>query len=144
MRFIGPFITPSRQEPEMTYEGSQLSSPDTQAPTEDGHRRLTDLSRHTKGAVKLVGRSTSRIIAHIPGTMGATQAGVHDAASALQTLPDPTLRTLAASSVGLGAGLYLTRAPRLVIVAGVLPAMIMGAAIALRPMEPIVPSEADR
>lgn len=128
----------------MTYEGSQLSSPDAQAPTEDGQTRHTGLSRHTKGAVKLVGRTTSRIIAHIPGTMGATQAGVHDAASALQGLPDPTLRTLAASSVGLGAGLYLAGAPRLVLVAGAVPAVIMSAVIALRPIEPLVPSEADR
>ena len=76
--------------------------------------------------------------------MSATQAGVHDAASALQGLPDPTLRTLAASSVGLGAGLYLAGAPRLVLVVGAVPAVVMSAVITLRPTEPLVPSEADR
>ncbi|HYM84320.1 MAG TPA: hypothetical protein VEY67_09240, partial [Candidatus Dormibacteraeota bacterium] len=61
----------------------------------------------------------------------------------LQGLPDPTLRTLAASSLGLGAGFYLTGAPRLAIVAGVAPALIMGAAIATRPVAPLIPSGAD-
>ena len=43
------------------------------------------------------------------------------------------LRWLAAGSVGLGAGLSLAGAPRLVVAAGVAPAVIIGAAIASRP-----------
>jgi hypothetical protein len=65
--------------------------------------------------------------------MQATRNGASATTSALQTLPDSTLRWLAASSVGLGAGLYLAGKQRLLIAAGVAPALIMGAAIALRP-----------
>jgi hypothetical protein len=61
----------------------------------------------------------------------------------MQTLPDSTLTLLAASSVGLSAGLRLARAPRIVVAAGVVPALIAGAAIALRPAEPTVPADTD-
>jgi hypothetical protein len=54
--------------------------------------------------------------------------------SALQRLPDPTLRWLAAGSIGLGAGLYLSGTPRLVVAASVVPACLIGAAILLRPV----------
>jgi hypothetical protein len=76
--------------------------------------------------------------------MRATRAGAHGTTSALQTLPDSTLRGLAASSVGLGAGFYLAGAPRLAIAAGIAPALIMGVAMVLRPGEPVVPVTADR
>jgi hypothetical protein len=69
---------------------------------------------------------------------------VNDATSAIQSLPDSTLRWLAAASAGLGAGFYLAGAPRLVVAAGVAPALIMGASMVLRPVEPIVLTKANR
>ena len=60
--------------------------------------------------------------------------------TALQSLPDSTLRWIAATSVGLAAGLRLAGAPRLVSAAGAAPALIVGAVIALRPTEPVVPA----
>src|SRR6185503_3282354 len=42
---------------------------------------------------------------------------------------------LAASSIGFGAGLYLAGLPRLVTAAAVTPAVVIGAAIILRPAE---------
>jgi hypothetical protein len=69
----------------------------------------------------------------------ATHAGANGTTSALRRLPDSTLRWLAASSVGLGAGFYLAGAPRLAIAAGMAPALFMGAAIVGRPIEPAVP-----
>jgi hypothetical protein len=69
-------------------------------------------------------------------TMHATRAGAQGTTSALQTLPDSTLMGLAATSVGVGTGFYLARAPRLAIAAGVVPALVMGAAILLRPIRP--------
>jgi hypothetical protein len=78
------------------------------------------------------------VMVHVPGTIQATLAGAHGTTSALRALPDPTLRWLAAGSVGLGAGLSLAGAPRLVVAAGVAPALIVGAAMALRQGEPVV------
>jgi hypothetical protein len=95
-------------------------------------RRIT---RTASFAVRAVGRVAGRV----SGTMSATRAGAQGTTSALQTLPDSTLRALAATSVGVGTGLYLARKPRLVIAAGVIPAVLMGAAIVLRPTEPVTP-----
>jgi acyl-CoA reductase-like NAD-dependent aldehyde dehydrogenase len=105
---------------------------------------ITSFVRRVSGALKIARRSATMLIERVPETMHATRAGAQGTTSALQTLPDTTLRWLAASSVGLGAGFYLARAPRLVIAAGVAPALIMGAAVVLRPIEPLVPAPAKR
>jgi hypothetical protein len=91
------------------------------------------VARRVTGAVAFTGRSLARIVGRVPGTVHATRAGAMGTTSALQTLPDSTLRGLAATSVGVGAGFYLARAPRLVVAAGVVPALVVGAAIILRP-----------
>jgi hypothetical protein len=143
--------TPAAAKPE-------LISPDIPATATDGEKRVAGDIRPVSAGIRPVHgviaiartgvafarRGAGTLLARVPGTIHATRAGVHDAASALQTLPEPTLRSLAASSVGLGAGLYLAGSPRVVIVAGMVPAMITGAAIALRPVERPVPSGADR
>ncbi len=128
----------------MTTAKSKRRSPRTPVPARDRPNHLAHSVRRVTGALKIVGASTKTLILRVPWTVRATRAGAQGTTSALQTLPDPTLRWLAASSVGLGAGFYLTGAPRLVIAAGVAPALMMGAAIALRRTEPILPAKAER
>ncbi len=128
----------------MTIAESKRRSPGTSAPARNLRKRLASVVRRVSGALEIARTSATMLIVRVPGTMHATRAGAHGTTSALQTLPDSTLRWLAAGSVGLGAGFYLARAPRLVIAAGVAPALIMGAAIVLRPIEPVVPAEAKR
>ncbi len=65
-----------------------------------------------------------------------TLAGAAGLGATLQLLPNSMLRSLAATSVGLAAGFYLARAPRLMIAAGAAPAVVMAAAMILRPIEP--------
>jgi len=65
----------------------------------------------------------------------AARTGAGGTTGALQTLPDSTLRGVAAASIGVGAGFYLARAPRLAIATGIAPALIMAAAIVLRPLK---------
>ena len=67
--------------------------------------------------------------------MRAARTGAQGTTGALQTLPDSTLMGVAATSIGVGAGFYLARAPRLVVAAGIAPALIMAAAIVLRPLK---------
>jgi hypothetical protein len=105
------------------------------------HDRLASVARRVSGAGKSARTGAATLIERAPGTMDTARAGAVATASALQTLPDPTLRWLAGSSVGLGAGFYLARAPRLIVAAAVAPALIIGAAIALRP-KTVVPVEA--
>jgi hypothetical protein len=112
--------------------------------------RLPATARATQaGASNLVARlpataratqaGASNLVARLPATARATQAGARATTSALQQLPDSTLRSLAASSAGLGAGLYLAGKNRLLVALGVVPAIVVGAAIALRPHKTIAP-----
>lgn len=114
--------------------------PGTLAPARDTQTHRAGALRRVTGAIGIARASAARLIARVPGALRATRAGAHGATTALQTLPDPTLRWIAATSVGLGAGLRLAGAPRLVSAAGAAPALIVGAAIALRPVKPVVPA----
>ena len=48
-----------------------------------------------------------------------------EAARAVESMPEPTRRMLATLSLGLGAGLYLAGAPRLVTLLAFLPALLV-------------------
>ena len=101
-----------------------------------GRRRLGNLVRRAFGAVGLAVATAGTLFAHLPGTARATRVRANATTSALQLLPDSTLQGLAASSIGLSAGFYLAELPRLLAAAAVTPAMIIGAAIVLRPTKP--------
>lgn len=128
----------------MTVAKRERRSSGTAAPARDRRKHLTGSVRRVSGLVGIARTSAMMLIARVPGTMRATRVGAHGTTSALQTLSDPTLRWLAASSAGLSAGFYLAGAPRLVVAAGVAPALIMGAAIVLRPSEPVLTLAATR
>lgn len=83
-----------------------------------------------------VRRAFTAMRAGTPSAARATGAGARGTTNALQRLPDSTLRWLAATSLGLAAGLQVAGAPRLARAAGIVPALFMGAAIALRPALP--------
>ena len=105
----------------------------SRSPGGQGRRggRVIESARPRAGA--LTGRA--------PLVLHAARVGARGTTAALQTLPDPTLRWLAATSVGLGAGLHLAGAPRLVTAAGLAPAAFLGAAIVLRPPTSLVPAQ---
>lgn len=124
----------------MTIAGSNPVSTDTQAPARDLRTLSAGVARRASGAIGTARTSAASLVARVPGAMRTTRAGAYDTASALQKLPDPTLRWMAAGSVGLAAGLYLAGLPRLVAAAGAAPALIMGAAVVLRPIEAGAPT----
>ena len=119
---------------------SRRGSPVTTARAQERRKDVASVRRRVSGAIDVARAGATMLIVRAPGTMHTTQAGAHRVTSVLQTLPDSTLRWLAASSVGLGAGLSLAGAPRLVRAAGMAPALILGAAIVLRPIQPDVPA----
>lgn len=114
--------------------------PGPATPVRSVRRHWWGVVRDVSGAVQIVRRGAGTLIERGPGTISATRAGAHVTTTTLQALPDSTLRWLAASSVGLGAGFYLAGAPRLVVAAGIAPALIVGAAMVLRPTEPHDPA----
>jgi hypothetical protein len=110
-------------------------------PSADPGQRRAGVARHLSGAISSAWATATTFVGHVPGTLDATRTGARQAARSLQTLPDPTLQWLAAGSVGLSAGLFLSGAPRVVIAAGVVPALAMGAATLARPIHPINPAD---
>jgi hypothetical protein len=124
-------------EHDMTNDHPAPEPPD--APPPDGGRAgglrktFADIGRRVTGGIRTARTGAARLIERAPETMHAARAGAQGLTAALQKLPDSKLRWLAAGSVGVGAGFYLSRAPRVVVAAGVVPAVVMGAAIASRP-----------
>ena len=66
--------------------------------------------------------------ARLPGLVEAGAAGSADAFKSLRDLPDDRLMLVATFSVGLGVGLWIAGAPRLVTLAAFSPAFVMGLA----------------
>jgi hypothetical protein len=98
------------------------------------------VARRGSRALGIVRRSGITLMERMPGAARATGAGMRGTTSALQHLPDSKLRWLAAGSIGLAAGFHLAGAPRLARVAGVAPALFMGAAMASRATAPVDPT----
>lgn len=65
-------------------------------------------------------------------SMGRIRSGVGGTTMALQALPDPALRLVAAFSIGLATGLHLAGVPRLVTLMAAAPAAFAGGAMATR------------
>lgn len=124
------------QEPAITHGGPetpQAKPPEHGERGENARKRLADLGRRVTGGIRTARTGAARLVDRAPETMHAARAAAVDLTTNLQKAPDSTLRWLAATSVGVGAGFYLRRSPRLVVAAGILPAVVMGAAIVLRP-----------
>src|SRR5664279_899359 len=68
----------------------------------------------------------------LPGIASAGAEGAAESVRMLQELTDPRLELLAAFSLGVGAGLWLAGAPRLVTLVALSPALLAGVAIASR------------
>ena len=110
-----------------------------------------DLIGGTKAAVGQVRDSVGDAMSHVPDVLDSAKNGVDQVAERmpaavettrvaairtnrqLQTLPDQTLRMLAVASIGLSTGLTLARAPRVIALAALAPALFVGGALATRP-----------
>jgi hypothetical protein len=69
---------------------------------------------------------------HLPGIASAGAEGAVGSVKMLQEFSDPRLQLLVAFSLGVGAGLWMAGAPRLVTLAALSPALVAGVAIASR------------
>lgn len=65
----------------------------------------------------------------LPDVVDAVRSGAAEGARTVQGWPEPTQQLVAAFSLGLGIGLTLAGAPRLVIAATLLPAIAVAATI---------------
>jgi hypothetical protein len=106
----------------------------------------TEVSEAVGHVPELAGQARHRaeqMADQLPGAFDSVRSGAESTVTRLQTMPDSALRLLAAVSLGLGAGLRLAGAPRLVTLAGFAPASILGFAIMSRPRRaPLAPHQA--
>lgn len=92
---------------------------------------------HVPDVIEGARSSAERVAGRLPAAAEGTRLGVEQLTTSLQTLPDRTLRLLAATSIGLATGLHLAGAPRLVRLAAIAPAFLAGGAMATR-AEPVL------
>ena len=79
-------------------------SPATAVAADGSHGRLSRVTHGVGSLLKTAGAAAGTLVGRVPGTVRATRTGAQGTTSALQSLPDATLRWMAAGSVGLGAG----------------------------------------
>ena len=92
-------------------------------------------SKAQEGAAAAV--AGARVVAdevgtRLPGIASAGAGGAAESVTMLQEFSDPRLKLLIAFSLGVGAGLWMAGAPRLVTLAALSPALVAGVAIASR------------
>ncbi len=107
----------------------------TSAPAGDdsGLRALVAGAGERATEVADVVRATAdRAGEQIPPIVEGVRDGALEGARTIQALPDPSQRLLAAFSLGLGVGLSIAGAPRLVVAATVAPAILVAATIVVR------------
>ena len=91
------------------------------------------LAARLRAAVRIARTTGPTLQRRSARAVAATRAGLVWTTRRVQAMPSSTSRSLAVGSVGLGAGLLVGGAPRLVAATGAAPAIVIGAAILLRP-----------
>lgn len=106
--------------------------PATKKPT---RRRLPSLRRGAAdgSSPSRVVQGAGAVVARLPRMLSVATVRARRAFGVLETMPDGTLHSLAAASLGLGAGLSFTRAGRLGALVGALPAAVVGTVLLTRP-----------
>ena len=110
--------------------------------TSSAEKRSNGLAAKLQRAVRIARTTGPTLQRRSARAVAATRAGLVWTTRRVQAMPSSTSRALAVGSVGLGAGLLIGGAPRLVAATGVAPAVVIGAAILLRPDAPVTTSEA--
>ena len=107
-------------------------------------KRSNILATRLRGAVRIARTTGPMLGRRSVRAVAATRAGLGWTSRRVQAMPASTSQSLAAGSVGLGAGLLIAGAPRLVAATGVAPAVLIGASILMRPREQVIGPEAAR
>ena len=113
---------------EVRQAGSDVSATVVDAATEFASKAQEGAAAALAGA-----RATAdEVGTRLPGIASAGAEGAAESVRMLQELSDPRLELLIAFSLGVGAGLWMAGAPRLVTLAALSPALVAGVAIASR------------
>jgi hypothetical protein len=115
-----------------TSEVRQASS-DVSKTVIDAAAELATKAQEGAAAALAGARATAdEVGTRLPGIASAGAEGAAESMKMLQELSDPRLKLLVAFSLGVGAGLWMAGAPRLVTLAALSPALVAGIAITSR------------
>jgi hypothetical protein len=89
-------------------------------------RRATEQVRH---AVDTVAGVANEVTSRLPEAATTTRDAIDEANQMMRARSDETLKIVAAASVGLASGLFLGGAPRVLVVAALIPAGLAGTAL---------------
>jgi hypothetical protein len=127
----------------MTTNDIKTRKPDidaTMKPDADTYEsRVQELAASARDLASQIEDGSARIVDRVPEAVEAVRSSAMDAAKTVEAMPEPTRRILATLSLGLGAGLYLAGAPRLLTLIAFGPALVVGATwLARDPLRPVV------
>jgi hypothetical protein len=114
----------------------------TDSPVHAARDAAADAAGHVRAAAASAADAAPEVMSKIrsgvdevaerlPDALEAARTGAAATADSFREMPEPTLRVLAALSIGMGAGLYVAGAPRLVTMAAFAPAMLAGVTMAM-------------
>ena len=83
-------------------------------------------SDRVSGAIEVMRATVDQVGERLPGVVDTVREGATGSARAIQELPDRDQRLLAAFSLGLGLGLSISGAPRVLVIATLAPALLIG------------------
>jgi hypothetical protein len=110
----------------MTTNDVKTRKPDKDLPDKDTYEsRVHELAASARDLAGQVEDSSARLVDRVPEAVEAVRDGAREAARTVEAMPDPTRRLLATLSIGLGAGLYLAGAPRLLTLLAFAPALVV-------------------
>jgi len=97
--------------------------------------RVDAIAASARDLASQVESGSTRLIDRVPEAVESARSSAMDAARTVDAMPEQTRLVLAALSLGVGAGLYLGGAPRLVTMLALAPAAIVaGTWMAREPM----------
>ncbi len=92
---------------------------------DDGMRHLMSMLRDVRSQADEIGE-------HIPDVVDRAREGALETRKTLDKMSEPTLKEVAAGSLGLAAGLFVAGAPRLIVLALATPGVVALTAWATR------------
>jgi hypothetical protein len=116
-----------------TQDGERESFEGARAAIDQARTEVSKAIGHVPEIADEARLRAGQVADRLPGAFDRAQSGAGRTITRLQTMPDSALRVLAAASIGLGAGLRLAGAPRLLTLASLAPASVFGFAIMSRP-----------
>jgi hypothetical protein len=122
-----------RKERTMNVSEVRQTGSDVSKTVMDAAQEIAARAQEGAGVALAGARATADDVStRLPGIASAGAEGAAGSVRMLQEFSDPRLKLLVAFSLGVGAGLWMAGAPRLVTLAALSPAVVAGIAIASR------------